>query len=112
LDGFNQQWIVEPVDDGYYRLMNRASGRVLNVDNCNANNGGVVQSYDWLGSDCQKWKFELLLDGYYRVTPKHAQDQCLEVQLCSSIDSKKVQQWSWMNTDCQHWKLDWVAPTV
>jgi hypothetical protein len=110
--GFNQQWIVEPVDDGYYRLINQASGRVLNVDDCNANNGGVVQSYDWLGSDCQKWKFELLPDGYYRVTPKHAQDQCLDVQLCSSIDSKKVQQWSWVNTDCQHWKLDWVAPAV
>ena len=109
---FHQQWIFEPVDDGYYRLINRASGRVLNVDDCNVNNGSVVQSYDWLGSDCQKWKFELLPDGYYRVTPKHAQDQCLDVQLCSSIDSNKVQQWSWLNTNCQHWKLDWIESAV
>jgi hypothetical protein len=107
-----QQWIVEPVGDGFYRLINRATGRVLNADGCNTNNGGIVQSYDWLESDCQKWKFELLPDGYYRITPKHAQDQCLGIHQCSSTDNTEIQQWSWSNTDCQHWKLDWIASTV
>jgi hypothetical protein len=102
--GFNQQWIAEPVDAGYYKLINRASNRVLGLDGCNANNGNI--------SDCQKWKFELLPDGYYRVTPKYAQDQCLSVLPCSPIDGTKVQQWSWLDTDCQHWKLDWIAPPM
>ena len=110
--GFNQQWVIEPVDNSYYRLINRASGQVLDVANCNANNGGVIQLNDWLESDCQKWKFEPLPNGYYRVTPKHAQDQCLDIDLCSSTASAKVQQWSWLNTDCQYWKLDWIAPAV
>jgi hypothetical protein len=101
---FNQQWIVEPVDADYYHLINRASSRVLGLDGCNAINGNI--------SDCQKWKFELLPDGYYRVTPKHAQDQCLSVLLCSTTDDTKVQQWSWLNTDCQHWKLNWIAPPM
>jgi hypothetical protein len=107
---FNQQWIVEPVDDGYYRLINRATGRVLGVDDCNVNSGGIVRSYDWLETGCQKWKFEPLFNDYYRIIPKHAQDQCLEVQLYSSNDYKKVKQSSWLNSNCQHWKLDWVAP--
>jgi hypothetical protein len=110
--GFNQQWILEPVGDDFYRLINRAGHRVLNVYDCNAYDGGVVQLYDWLGSECQKWKFEPLPDGYYRVTPKHAQDQCLDVKLCSLAGGIAVQQWSWSNSDCQHWKLDWIAPTI
>jgi hypothetical protein len=101
---FNQQWIVEPVDADYYHLINRASSQVLGLDGCKANNGNI--------SDYQKWKFKLRPDGYYRVTPKHAQDQCLSVLLCSTTDDTKVQQWSWLNTDCQHWKLNWIAPPM
>jgi hypothetical protein len=110
--GFNQQWIVEPVEASFYYLINRASSRVLDLYGCDANNGGIVQLDDRVGSDCQKWKFELLPDGYYRVTPKHAQDQCLNVLPCSPIDDTQVQQSPWLNTDCQHWKLDWIAPTM
>ena len=106
------EWIIEPVADGFYRLINRSNGRVLGVDSCNANIGSVVQSYDWLDIDCQKWKFEPLADGYYRITPKHAQNRCLSIQLCSSIDGIKVQQWSWLNTDSQYWKLNWIAPAI
>jgi hypothetical protein len=109
---FNQQWIVKPEGDGSYRLINRASGQVLGVNVCNANNGGVVQLYDWLGSDCQKWKFDLLPNGYYRITPKHAQDQCLDVHHSSPTDGTTVQQWSCLNTDDQHWKFDWIASAV
>ncbi len=110
--GFNQQWIIEPVDDGFHRLISQASGRVLGVDACNTNNRDVVQSYDWLKSDCQKWKFELLPNGYYRVISKHTPYQCLDVLLCSPNDNTKVRQLSRLNTDCEHWKLDWIAPTV
>jgi hypothetical protein len=110
--GFNQQWIIEPVGDGFYRLVNRATGQVVGVDGCNANNGGAVPSYDWLKSDCHKWKFDLLPNGYYRITSKHAQDQCLDIQLCSPSDNTKVHQWPWLNTDCQHWKLDWISSAV
>jgi hypothetical protein len=96
---FSQQWIIEHVGDGFYRIINRATRRTLNVDSCNTN-------------DCHKWKFELLLDGYYRITPKHAQEQCLGVHQYSSTDNIKIQKWFWSNTDCQHWKLDCIASTV
>jgi hypothetical protein len=109
---FNQEWIVKSEGNGFYRLINRASGQVLSVDGCNADNGGVVRLYDWLGSDCQKWKFDLLPNGYYRIIPMHAQEQCLDVHHSSSTDGIKVQQWSCLNTDYQQWKLDWIASAV
>ena len=101
---FNQQWITEPVKDGYYRLINRASGRSLSIGDCNAENGSTVESID-----CQTWKFEPLLNDYYRISSKHTHDQYLEVQLYSSDDYKKIQQSSWLNSNCQQWKLDRIA---
>ncbi|UJR11740.1 hypothetical protein I4U23_015921 [Adineta vaga] len=108
----NQQWILEPLNDGFYRIKNRVGARVLNVYRCSATDGGVVQLYDWLDSECQKWKFEFLADGYYRITPKHAQDQCLAVQMCSTVGGIIVQQSSWLNTECQHWKLEWIESVI
>lgn len=111
-DEVNQQWIVQPVNDGFYRLTNRGSGRVLGADSCYVSNRGVVQLYDWLDFDCQKWKFELLINGFYRIAPKHAQNQCLDIKLLWSTSGTKVQQWSWLNHDSQHWKLDWITSVI
>ena len=87
----NQQWLIKPEDNGFYRLINRGNGQVLGVDACNANNRGVVRLQDWSDFDCQRWKFDLLPSSYYRVTPMHAQDQCLHVHQCSLNDVTKVQ---------------------
>ncbi|CAF3710773.1 unnamed protein product, partial [Adineta steineri] len=110
--GTNQQWIVESLTDGYYRITNRAGTRVLNVYGCNRNDGGVIQLHDWLDSDCQKWKFELLSNGYYRITPKHALNQSLDVQMCTTVGGIIVQQWSWSNSECQQWKLEKIGLVV
>jgi hypothetical protein len=84
-DDLNQQWIVELIDGEFYRLMNRATGQVLGVDSRDS-----IQLYKGVDSDCQKWKLELLSNGFYRITSKQAQD----IQFYNS---------------CQQWKLDWVA---
>ncbi|CAF0863817.1 unnamed protein product [Adineta steineri] len=110
--GTNQQWIVESLTDDYYRIKNRAGTRVLNVYGCSPNDGGVIQLHDWLNSDCQKWKFELLSNGYYRITPKHALNQSLDVQMCTTVGGIIVQQWSWSNSECQQWKLEKIGLAV
>jgi hypothetical protein len=102
-DGFHschQLIVVGPMGDGFYRLTNRANGQVLHLNECKTN-------------DCQKWKFELLSDGYYRITSKNAHDQCLGVRQCSLTGSIPTERRLWSNTDCEHyWKLDWIASTV
>ncbi|CAF1353026.1 unnamed protein product [Adineta ricciae] len=104
----NQQWILESLVDGFYRIKNRVGGRVLDIDNCNTYDGGVTRLYDWSNTDCQKWKVEVLSNGYYRLTPKHAPNQSLNVQLCRSGGGIIVQQSSWSNSDCQLWKLEHI----
>ena len=110
LGGAHQHWKIEDVGDGYYRLVNQHSGRVLDVDSCNEESGAKVQQYDWLGSDCQRWKFELVNggSGYYRITPKHAPGGSLDVDSCVPDNGAKAQLWIWLNSPCQHWKLERV----
>ena len=110
LGGTHQHWKLEDVGDGYYRLVNQNSGRVLDVDSCKQDSGAKVQQYEWLGSDCQKWKFESISGdgGYYRITPKHAPYTSLDVDGCLPDNGAKVQIWAWLNSACQNWKLERV----
>lgn len=52
-----QRWSVESVGSGNFRLVNKRSGRVLDVDGCSQTQGTKVQQWDWLGGDCQRWQF-------------------------------------------------------
>ena len=107
-----QQWIIKSEGNDFYRLINRNSDQVLVSDSCTTNTGDIMRLGDWSDSDCQKWKFDLLSNGYYRIIPMHAQDQCLDVQQCSSTDRTKVQPRSCLNIDSQYWKLKWIVPLI
>jgi alpha-L-fucosidase len=53
----NQQWVLIPVGDGWYRIENRASGLVLDADRpCADQNGCRVQLWQALpGATNQQW---------------------------------------------------------
>ncbi len=53
-----QQYRVEPVGGGYYRIMNRVSSYVLDIAACSNVPGADVTHWRWKGLDCQLWKFE------------------------------------------------------
>ncbi|UJR18980.1 hypothetical protein I4U23_022109 [Adineta vaga] len=50
--------------------------------------------------------FELLLNGYYHLTPKNALNQWIDIPMCTTIVGVLVQQWSWSNSECQQGKLE------
>ena len=103
---FHQQWLIEPIDSDFYRVINRASGRILGIDDdCKLNHTRLLQLNDWLDSDCQKWKFELLPDNHHRIRSKHVPHQCFDVHHSSSTDDTKVQQLSYLEADSQYRKL-------
>jgi hypothetical protein len=51
-----QAWRLEPVGDGYFRLVSKNSGLVLDVSACSTAAGANVQQWQWLGGDCQRWR--------------------------------------------------------
>jgi len=54
--GDNQKWSLEPVGDGYYKLVAKHSGKVLDVAGISSANGAKLHQWDYVGGDNQKWK--------------------------------------------------------
>jgi hypothetical protein len=53
----NQQWRIEPLDDGTVRLVARPGGNVLDVINCRMADGTHLQQWTWLNNPCQRFRF-------------------------------------------------------
>lgn len=102
----NQQWKVESVGDGYYKLVSQRSGRCLDVSQKDFTSGTNVQQYDFSNvHDSQRWRFEDAGDGYYYIISKGGKDLCLDVSGGGKKDGTNVQIYTKNQTDAQKWKL-------
>jgi aryl-phospho-beta-D-glucosidase BglC (GH1 family) len=55
--GNNQKWLVQPTDNGYYKIINVNSGKALEVKQSSLKNGGAVDQSDYTGGRNQQWAF-------------------------------------------------------
>jgi hypothetical protein len=56
---------ASPVNNGVYKIVNRNSGLVLDVQDGSFEDGVNVQQWEDNGYDCQKWQLEETDSGYY-----------------------------------------------
>ena len=113
-----QTFVVENVDQpgeligvtprpGYwYKIIARHSGKCLEVqgDETSTGDGVNVQQWDFLDEQNQQWKLEDAGSGYYRLTPRHAQDKCLNVKGGSDSDGANIEQSTYNESLFQKWK--------
>ncbi len=69
------------------------------------NDGTILRQNKWRNADNQKWSFEPLGEGYYRIKAKHSQ-KYLDVAEYSKEDFGHIWQYSWANVDNQKWLLE------
>ena len=50
-----QQWQMLPGASTWFRLVNRSSGKVLNVPGCKVGDGVDVDQSQWMKNGCQHW---------------------------------------------------------
>jgi hypothetical protein len=62
----NQRWTITPVDDGFYKIVNGATGEALGVF---AEGMGVSLSA-YRGADVQMWHLDQFPDGGWRIRNK------------------------------------------
>jgi hypothetical protein len=60
--GNNQNWLIQPTDNGFYKIINVNSGKALEVTLGNNaavpfRNGSAVDQYDYSGGKNQQWGF-------------------------------------------------------
>ena len=53
---WQQQWDITPADS-YYKIVNRLSGKLLDVTNASASNGTLIQQWSDEGGWQQQWYF-------------------------------------------------------
>jgi hypothetical protein len=53
----NQQWRIDPLNDGMIRLVARSGGTVIDVANCRMADGANIQTWTWLNNNCQRFRF-------------------------------------------------------
>jgi hypothetical protein len=62
-----QQWKIEATTDGYYRILNRNSGKALDVNGNSTADGANVHQWTYGGGLNQQWKLDLLSTATSRV---------------------------------------------
>ena len=116
--GDNQRWKIELLEDGYYKITAKHNGKVLDVgcddvykpNNPNSQRDNVC-AYTWHGGDNQRWKIELLGNGFFKITAKHngkvLDVGCDDVYKPNNPNSQRnnVCVYTWHGGDNQRWKM-------
>ena len=92
---------------GYYRIVAKHSGKVLDVAHKEQGNPTNIIQHGWQGGDNQRWKFESEGNGYYRIVAKHS-GKVLDVAYKDQGDQANVIQHDWHGGDNQRWKIEIV----
>ena len=92
------------VTSGNWYLVNRNSGKYLEVANDSTADGGFVSEFTNTGSNAQKWRFESTNNGYYRIVNVNS-GKYLEVQNNYVSDNRIIQQWSNTSSANQEWRV-------
>ncbi|MBD0384487.1 RICIN domain-containing protein [Paenibacillus sp. WST5] len=88
-----------------YKIVNKNSGKVLDVANMSTADGANVQQWtSWSGGTNQEWQIVDAGSGYYKFINRNS-GKALDVYNMSTADGTNLHQWSsWSGTN-QQWQL-------
>ena len=64
-----------------------------------------LQQYAWADWDSQKWRFEYVPGGYYRIVSKYS-DKVMDVFAYRTEDGAEIRQWTSNGAENQLWKIE------
>ena len=106
---FNDKTSSIKVEKAIYKIINKNSGKVLDVSSSNTNNGANVQQWDDNGTNAQKWYIKQNSDYSYTITSV-LNGKSLDVDAWSTNNGANVQMWDCgANQSNQQWWLTQVG---
>ncbi|AXG79398.1 non-reducing end alpha-L-arabinofuranosidase family hydrolase [Streptomyces paludis] len=87
-----------------YVLVNRNSGKALDVYNLATNDGARITQWTRNDQNQQQWQFVDSGDGYYRIKSRHS-GKVLDVHNWSTANGGAIVQWTDLNAANQQWRL-------
>ncbi|MGN9908760.1 glycosyl hydrolase family 95 catalytic domain-containing protein [Phytohabitans sp. LJ34] len=89
---------------GYHRLVNRRSGKVLDVSGASTANGAKIIQWSWTGATNQQWRLEPNADQSFRLVSRGS-GKVLESPGGSTAQGTQLDQWSDTAGTHQWWRL-------
>lgn len=105
LDAFKTINSSFPNTDTNYKIINRLSGKALNVSGGSSDNGSTIEQYTYYGWDSQKWRLISTGDGYYKIQ-NVGSGKVLDISSSSLYDGASCVQWQDNNGYNQQWKFN------
>ncbi|WP_185030374.1 non-reducing end alpha-L-arabinofuranosidase family hydrolase [Streptomyces candidus] len=90
--------------NAWYVLVNRNSGKALDVHNLATNDGARLTQWTRNDQNQQQWQFVDSGGGSYRITSRHS-GKVLDVQGRSTANGGPIVQWADLNATHQQWQL-------
>ncbi|MFI9583615.1 family 43 glycosylhydrolase [Streptomyces sp. NPDC052236] len=91
-----------------YTLVNRNSGKCLDLAGGNTADGANIQQWTCSGGANQKWRIEDRANDTSRLV-NVATGKVMDAANCDTADGANFQQWSWLNNNCQQFRLVFTA---
>jgi hypothetical protein len=85
--------VTPPPTGTYYRITNRNSSKVIDVQQPNLDNGARIGQWAWGGNNWQQWQFVDRGGGYFNIVSRHS-GKCLDVNGASTADGATILQWT------------------
>jgi hypothetical protein len=90
--------------NAWYVLVNRNSGKALDVYNLSTADGGRITQWTRNNQNQQQWQFVDSGGGYYRIKSRHS-GKVLDVYNWSTANGGAIVQWADHNGNNQQWRL-------
>ncbi|MFJ7073433.1 RICIN domain-containing protein [Streptomyces sp. NPDC098781] len=100
----NQRFRLDPVGEGYFRILVEHSGKCVDVAGNSTASGARVQQWEYVGGNNQKFKPVSTGSGYYKLIAKHS-GKCLDVSGGFTADGSAIIQWDYVGGNNQQWRL-------
>lgn len=86
------------------RIVNRNSGRCVDVVNASTVNGAEIIQYDCHSNANQQWQLQPVGGGYHQIIAQHS-GRCLDVASASTANGARIQQYDCNGGTNQQWSL-------
>ncbi|GGU54515.1 glycosyl hydrolase family 95 catalytic domain-containing protein [Lentzea flava] len=95
--------VAVSLQSGWFRLVNRRSGKVLDVTGAGSGDGAKVIQWTWSGSTNQQWQLASNADGSARLVARHSGRVLTSPG--GSAQGAQLEQWTDTGGDHQWWKV-------
>ena len=100
----NQKWYITTTDGGYYKIINKQTGKALDIWLGQLDDGARIVQWDYWAGINQNWAISPVGAGAFSIVGRHS-SKALDVQDASKANGAKVHQWYYLGLANQIWTV-------